>query len=73
MTKYFQMSRDKRQKHDLHGLDENGMVLRNPRDKEAALRAQTERIATENWEAVTCRKCLPLIYKHNKAMRKKNS
>jgi len=52
------MIRDKRQKRDLHALDENGMVLCNPRDKEAALRAQTERIATENWKAVTCRKCL---------------
>ena len=37
------MTRDKRQKRDLHALDENGMVLCNPRDKEAALRAQTER------------------------------
>ena len=67
------MSRDKRQKTDLHGLDENGMVLCNPRDKEAALRAQTEKIATENWEAVTCRKCRTLIYKRNKEMRKENN
>lgn len=66
------MSRDKRQKHDLHGLDENGMVLCNPRDKEAALRAQTESIATENWKAVTCHKCMALIYKHNKETRKEN-
>ena len=63
------MPKDKRQKRDLHALDENGMVLCNPRDKEAALRAQTERIATDNWEAVTCRKCLSLIYKHNEALR----
>ena len=56
------MPRDKRQKRDLHALDENGMVLCNPRDKEAALRAQTESIATGNWEAVTCGKCLSLIY-----------
>jgi hypothetical protein len=61
------MPRDKRQKRDLHALDENGMVLCNPRDKEAALRAQTESIATGNWEAVTCGKCLSLIYKLNKA------
>ena len=60
------MPKDKRQKRDLHALDENGMVLCNPRDKEAALRAQTERIATDNWEAVTCSKCLSLIYKLNK-------
>jgi len=61
------MPRDKRQKRDLHALDENGMVLCSPRDKEAALRAQTESIATGNWEAVTCGKCLSLIYKLNKA------
>ena len=61
------MSRGKRQKRDLHALDENGMVLCNPRDKEAALRAQTESIATGNWEAVTCGKCLSSIYKLNKA------
>jgi len=63
------MLREKRQKRDLHALDENGMVLCNPRDKEAALRAQTERIATDNWKAVTCRKCLLLIYKRNKAQK----
>jgi len=63
------MTRDKRQKRDLHALDENGMVLCNPRDKEAAHRAQTERIATDDWQAVTCRKCLALIYKQNKALK----
>lgn len=69
------MSSDKRQKRDLHALEENGMVLCNPRDKEAAHRAQTEGIATENWKSVTCRKCLVLIYKHNKTLkyRKENS
>jgi hypothetical protein len=60
------MSRDKRQKRDLHGLDENGMVLCNPRDKEASHRAAAEGIATDLWKQVTCRKCLLLIYKHNK-------
>jgi len=63
------MPRDERQKRDLHALDENGMLLCNPRDKEAAHRAQTERIATDNWKAVTCGKCLSLIYKRNKALR----
>ena len=67
------MPRDKRQKRDLHGLDENGIVLCNPRDKEAALRAQTERIATDNWGAVTCRKCILLIYKRNKALRQRHN
>ena len=65
------MTKDKRQKRDLHALDEDGMVLCNSRDKEAAHRAQTEGIATEDWEAVTCRKCLLLIYKHNKALQER--
>lgn len=66
------MPKDKRQKRDLHALDENGMLLCNPRDKEASLRAQTERIATDNWSAVTCRKCQSLIYKLNKTFKKRN-
>jgi hypothetical protein len=60
------MSRDKRQKRDLHALDENGMVLCNPRDKEAAHRAAMEGIATEDRTAVTCRKCLSLLYRRDK-------
>ena len=60
---------DKRQKRDLHALNEDGMVMCNPRDKEAALRAQTEGIATHDWKLVTYRKCLPLVYKYNKALR----
>ncbi len=61
------MPRDKRQKRDLHALSEEGMVLCNPRDKEAAHRAQTEGIATDDRELVSCRKCLSLLYKRNKA------
>ncbi len=57
------MSRDSRQKRDLHALDEEGMVLCNPRDKEAAHRAQMEGIATEDRAAVMCRKCLALLYR----------
>ncbi len=60
------MSKDKRQKRDLHALNEEGMVLCNPRDKEAAHRAQMEGIATEDRTAVTCRKCLALLYKGGK-------
>jgi len=63
------MPKDKRPNRDLHALDQDGMVLCNPCDKEAAHRAQTERIATENWEAVTCAKCKLLIYKRNKTLR----
>jgi glutamate mutase epsilon subunit len=48
------MPRDKRQKRDIHALNEDGMVMCNPRDKEAALRAETENIATYDWKKVTC-------------------
>jgi hypothetical protein len=58
------MPRDKRKKRDLHALNEDGMVLCNPRDKEAALRAQTEGIATSEWTLVTCRKCLALLHRN---------
>ena len=61
------MSRDKREKRDLHALDGEGMVLCNPRDREAAHRAQMEGIATEDRAAVTCRKCLSLLYRRDKA------
>jgi len=36
------MSRDSRKKRDLHALNDDGMVLCNPRDKEAAHRAEME-------------------------------
>jgi hypothetical protein len=61
------MPRDKRQKRDLHALTEDGMVLCNPRDKEAAHRAEMEGIATEDRAAVTCQKCLSLLYERDKA------
>ena len=61
------MSSDSRQKRDLHAFDEEGMVLCNPRDKEAAHRAQMEGIATDDRAAVTCRKCLALLYRQDKA------
>jgi len=61
------MSRDKRQKRDMHALDADGMVLCNPRDKEAAHRAQMEGIATDDRDAVTCRKCLALLFQRDKA------
>jgi hypothetical protein len=41
----------------------------NPRDQEAAHRAQMEGIATEDRSAVTCRKCLSLLYDRDKARR----
>jgi hypothetical protein len=57
---------DRRQKRRLHALDENGMVVCNPRDKEAAHRADVEGIATANRAAVTCRKCIDLLYKEKR-------
>ena len=63
------MSQDKRQKRDLHALNDDGMVLCNPRDREAAHRAEMEGIATEDHSAVTCRKCLELLYKLAKEKR----
>lgn len=53
------IQREQRQKK-LHFLNADGMVACNPRDREAAHRAQVEGIATENLRAVTCRKCLSL-------------
>lgn len=38
------------------------MVLCNPRDREAAHRAEMEGIATEDRSRVTCRNCLALLY-----------
>jgi hypothetical protein len=60
------MSRDRRQKRDLHALNDEGMVLCNPRDREAAHRAEMEGIATEDRAAVICRKCLSLLYERDK-------
>jgi hypothetical protein len=63
------MSRSRRLKRDLHALNEDGMVLCNPRDKEAAHRAQMQGIATDDRAAVTCRKCLALLYERDRARR----
>lgn len=61
------MSKDTREKRDKHALTEDGMVLCNPRDREAAHRAEMEGIATDDREAVTCPKCLTLLYQREKA------
>lgn len=63
------MPKDRRTKRDLHALDEDGMVLCNPRDKEAAHRAEMEGIATEDRAAVTCRKCLMLLFEKERTCR----
>jgi hypothetical protein len=63
------MPRDERLKRDLHALNNDGMVLCNPRDKEAAHRAKMEGIATGDYDAVTCRKCLALLHELRQAER----
>lgn len=49
--------RDQRLKRDRHFLNADGEVACNPRDREAAHRAEVEGIATEEAESVTCKKC----------------
>lgn len=63
------MSQDNRQKRDLHALNQDGMVICNPSDREAAHRAEMEGIATEDHAAVTCKKCLDLLHKRSKQNR----
>ena len=56
-------SQKKSGKRDLHFLNNDGMVACNPRDREAAHRAEVEGIATENPKVVTCKKCWAVIRK----------
>jgi len=56
-------------KQDLHFLNDDGMVACNPRDREAAHRAEVEGIATEDIEAVTCKKCL-VVFRRDVALKK---
>jgi hypothetical protein len=60
---------DPRARRDLHGLDANGMVACNPRDREAAHRAEAEGIATTSEDAVTCRKCLEILHRDRRGQR----
>ena len=54
-------TRDTRAKRDRHALNADGMLVCNPRDKEAAHRAEVEGIATGDPAAVTCRRCRDLL------------
>ena len=65
--------RGKGQRRDLHFLDQNGRVACNPRDREAAHRAEMEGIATETRRAVTCRKCHVAMRKARQKGRSKGS
>jgi hypothetical protein len=51
----------------LHAFDDEGMVLWNPRDKEAAHRAAMEGIGTDDRAAVTCRNYRSWLYRRDKA------
>ncbi len=51
-------------KRAIHFVDENGMVLCNPRDKEAANRAQDENMGVEYITKVTRKKCIARFYKN---------
>jgi hypothetical protein len=66
------MRKDKRTKRDRHALTAEGMVLCNPRDKEAAHRAEMEGIATDDRAKVTCRKCLQLLFKQGAESSRRN-
>jgi len=49
-------------KQDIHFFNDDGMVACNPRDREAAHRGEVEGIATDDPEAVTCKKCRAIIH-----------
>ena len=51
----------KRASRDLHFLNAEGRIACNPRDREAAHRAEVEGGATEDVDAVTCKKCWVVI------------
>ena len=55
---------DRRAQRDTHALNDDGMVLCNPRDREAAHRADVGDIAVGEAETVTCKRCLALQPKH---------
>ncbi len=50
----------------LHYLSEDGVVACNPRDREAAHRAEVEGFATRNARAVTYKKCQAVIPKSDR-------
>ena len=51
----------KRTKQDIHFLTQESTVACNPRDREAAHRAEVENITSENIKEVTCKKCWEVI------------
>jgi hypothetical protein len=66
-------SQKKRSHRDLHYLNKDGMVACNPRDREAAHRAEVEGIATQDIDAVTCNKCWQVIQRERDQSRSKGA
>ena len=62
MTRYSR----KRTKQDIHYLTEENKVACNPRDQEAAHRAEVENIAAEDFNNVTFKKCWSVIHRTGK-------
>jgi len=52
----------RRTKRELHGLNADGMITCNPRDREAAHRARMHGIAAGDLAGVTCKKCLTRMH-----------
>jgi hypothetical protein len=55
-------ARDDARRRDVHALDADGMIACNPRDPEAAHRADVAKcFATSDRRRVTCAKCLAIV------------
>ena len=54
------MQADSRRR-DVHGIDAHGMVACNPRDREAAHRAEQGDIQTGDLDSITCKKCVEAL------------
>lgn len=52
-----------------HGLNADGMVACNPRDREAILRAEVADVRTGDIAAVTCQKCLAALQRQARERR----
>ena len=57
------MQNDRRVNRDIYALDENGMVVCNPRDREAAHRAAVGDIVIAELGTITCQKCRDAMLK----------
>lgn len=58
-----------RKNPEVHLLDDDGMVACNPRDREAAHRAEMDGIATSDPAGVTCKTCRQLAARLQRSRR----